>query len=77
MRQSEIFVFRLHLMNSHYSRGNFSEIHQAEPRSSGAKAENSQNVSFSENREEIPIEAISKGFDIDFPKSVRRRRYLI
>ena len=42
-----------------------------------AKAENSQNVSFHENWEEIPTESLSKGFDTDSRESILNRRYLV
>ena len=41
-----------------------------------AKVENSQNVSFPQNREKISMESISKIFDINSDESILRRRYV-
>ena len=43
----------------------------------GAKAGNFQKVSFSKNREEIPLKSASTNFDTDSRKSILIRRYLV
>ena len=44
---------------------------------SGAKAENSQNVLFPKNSEEILMESISKSFETDSWESILKQRHLV